>query len=66
MFRCFNCNVVFEEPEYEEICLEHYYGVGSMFSNYHYSSICICPYCGSEDFDEEIDLDEDYEEEEVA
>lgn len=61
MYKCYHCCEIFGEPDYEEICMEDYYGVASQFSNYNYRSVSVCPYCGSEEIEEVLD---DYEDEE--
>ena len=63
MWRCDNCGAEFEEPAVEEICMEDYFGVGSLFRDRHYKNITVCPNCRSEDIDEFFDdEDDDYEE----
>lgn len=47
MYRCPECGAVFEEPEYETVCFEELYGVGSMFADRHYGTFANCPECGS-------------------
>ena len=60
MYRCPECVAVFEEPEYETVCFEELYGVGSMFSDRHYGTFANCPHCGGS-----IDIEYDiYDEEE--
>ena len=49
----------FDYPDYMEVCLEDYYGVGSMFPNRNYGVIAQCPYCGDEDIEEFDEDDED-------
>ena len=62
MYRCPECGAVFEEPEYETVCFEELYGVGSMFQDRHYGTFANCPECG-----EAIDIEYDiYDEEEDA
>ena len=58
MYRCNNCDEIFDEPESERIDLESYYGVGSLFPDHHYGYLSVCPYCNSEDFDEYDEDDE--------
>ena len=63
MYRCPECGSVFEEPEYETVCLEELYGVGSMFSDRHYGTFANCPRCGGS-IDIEYDTwDEEYDDE---
>lgn len=65
MYKCYNCGAIFEEPDYETISKEDYFGVGSMFPRYShtYFTLETCPNCHSEDFDYyyEEDEDEEYE-----
>ena len=66
MYRCPECGVIFEEPVYEEVCLEDYNGVGSMFprASRHYATFASCPKCGDaidieyDIYDEEEEVDE--------
>lgn len=67
MFRCNHCGALFEDPDYESVCMEDYNGVGSMFDTHTYGEIAVCPECGSDNIEETYDLDEwedEYEEEE--
>lgn len=65
MYKCPECGEIFEDPEYETVCMEELYGVSSMFRDSHYKTFASCPHCGSP-IDEETDgWDESYEEEEV-
>lgn len=59
MYKCFNCECRFEEPDYEDLSYEEYYGVGSEFPRYshNYFRLKRCPYCGSDE------VEEDYEDE---
>jgi len=54
MYKCPECGKVFDEPEYETVCFEELYGVGSMFGDRHYGTFANCPHCG-----EAIDIEED-------
>lgn len=56
MYRCNECGRTFEDPFYDEVCLEDYYGVGGMFPNSTYGVIAKCPYCNMDDIEE---FDED-------
>ena len=59
-YKCPECGAVFEEPEYETVCFEELYGVGSMFPDRHYGTFANCPECGGA-----IDIEYDiYDEEE--
>lgn len=52
MYQCAKCKEMFDSPGYEQICFETEYGVGSLFSDYHYGSVPLCPECGSDDIEE--------------
>lgn len=55
--------MIFEEPEYETVCFEELYGVGSMFPDRHYGTFASCPRCGGS-IDIEYDTwDEEYDDE---
>jgi NMD protein affecting ribosome stability and mRNA decay len=63
MYKCPECGSVFEEPEYETVCFEELYGVGSMFADRHYGTFASCPKCGGS-IDIEYDTwDEEYDDE---
>ena len=63
MYKCPECGAIFEEPEYETVCFEELYGVGSMFSDRHYGTFANCPRCGGA-IDIEYDTwDEEYDDE---
>lgn len=60
MYKCPECDEIFEEPVYETICMEEYCGVSTMFSDRHYATFANCPKCGGS-----IDIEYDiYDEEE--
>lgn len=60
-YECHDCRARFDEPDEEYVNSAYYYGVGSEFGSSSDSMlITVCPRCGSENF-EEI---EEYEEEE--
>ena len=60
MYKCPECGAIFDEPEYETVCFEELYGVGSMFPDRHYGTFANCPECGGA-----IDIEYDiYDEEE--
>jgi DNA-directed RNA polymerase subunit RPC12/RpoP len=59
MYKCSNCDEVFDEPKTERTTYEHYYGVDDLFPNHHSLYLDVCPYCG----DEEIEEFEEEEEE---
>lgn len=63
MYKCPECGAIFEEPEYETVCYEEIYGVGSMFPDRHYGTFANCPRCGGS-IDIEYDTwDEEYDDE---
>ena len=63
MYRCPECGSIFEEPEYETICYEELYGVGSMFADRHYGTFANCPRCGGSIDIEHDTWDEEYDDE---
>ena len=65
MYRCPECGAIFEDPVYETVDMEDWYGVSSMFDGpHHYATFASCPECG-EAIDIEYDTwDESYEEDE--
>jgi len=46
MYRCPECGRRFDYPDYLEVCIEDYCGVGSLFRDRHYGTFAACPYCG--------------------
>ena len=63
MYKCPECGAIFDEPEYETVCFEEIYGVGSMFPDRHYGTFANCPRCGGS-IDIEYDTwDEEYDDE---
>ena len=63
MYKCPECGAIFEDPEYETVCFEELYGVGSMFPDRHYGTFANCPECGGA-IDIEYDTwDEEYDDE---
>lgn len=67
-YKCPDCGEIFDEPIYEEVCLEDYNGVSSMFprSSRHYTTFISCPYChGAIDieYDAYDEEEEEYEDE---
>lgn len=63
MYRCRECDRVFDEPDFVERCYEDMYGVGSVFPDRHYGVFAECPYCEApinvyEDEIDEEDLDD--------
>lgn len=61
MWKCNECEEWFDTPDYIEICYERECGVSSLFSDRHYTTVSVCPNCGSYCIEEA-----DYEEEEDA
>lgn len=59
MYRCRECKMTFEYPDYVEICFEDEYGVSSMFSTRNYGVVAQCPYCGHPVYEEEDQIDEE-------
>lgn len=55
--KCNDCNRSFDEPSEKETSYENYYGVSSEFSDSTPLTIEVCPYCGSEDIEEDEDAD---------
>lgn len=55
MYKCKECDEIFEEPEYETLCMEDYCGVSSMFPDRHYKTVATCPRCGAF-----VDLETDF------
>lgn len=53
MFKCHNCNSVFDEPMIYKECMGEYMGIPS------YEIFEICPCCGDNDFDMEEEEEED-------
>ena len=50
MYKCDNCDGLFEEAEKVRCSAEDYNGVSSMFGNSNDIEYDVCPFCGSEDF----------------
>lgn len=61
-FICNDCGEIFDEEDAAtiEVDLESVNGVGGLFPDHHYSTILVCPECGSECLD---DYTEESEEE---
>ena len=60
MYKCPECDEIFEEPEFTETYWEDYNGVSSWFDSRHTVTFASCPKCG-----EAIDIEYDtYNEEE--
>ena len=60
MYRCCNCDEVFDEDEFET----SHECVGEFWGSPAYQDYDVCPYCGSYDFEEYEEEEEDEEEEE--
>lgn len=60
MYKCPECDEIFEKPDFMEYCLEDYNGVSNLFPNRHYATYASCPVCGTP-IDTEYDT---YDEEE--
>lgn len=56
MYKCWNCEAVFEEPDYKEFT-EEYEAWGVKFKEKHVN--IFCPKCGDEEFEEYYELKED-------
>ena len=62
MFKCDNCDSIFETPSIYHTSYEEYYGVGHLFSNSTPLELEVCPCCGEDSFEE---YKEEEEEEEI-
>lgn len=51
MCKCNNCKREFEQPEIINTTYEALYGVSSMFNNFNRITLKICPFCNSEDIE---------------
>ena len=60
MYHCFNCNEDFYEPGKVHTTYERFYGGCEDWGSVTPMTIDVCPYCGSDEFEEE---DDDKEEE---
>lgn len=64
-YECEDCGKIFDEPDERTICLEAENGVGSLFSDCHYTTALCCPYCNAIEIEEIHDYsDEEGEENE--
>ena len=61
MYKCPECGEIFEEPDYETVCMEELYGVGGLFGDRHYKTFASCPECG-ETIDDQYDVWDEEEE----
>lgn len=52
MYRCLNCEELFEEPETKNIIAEEYLGVSHLLQGYTRMNIDVCPCCNDEDLEE--------------
>lgn len=50
---CYDCGNPFDEPDTKRTSCEDIYGVGSEFSGRTMVNVYICPYCKSDDIEEE-------------
>lgn len=53
MWHCDNCNEDFYEPTIKNTTYERFYGVSEEFGYSTPMSIEVCPYCGSDEINEE-------------
>lgn len=64
MYKCPECGEIFDQPVYEEVCMEELYGVSGWFGDRHYKTFASCPECGAP-IDTEYDIyDEEDEDDE--
>ncbi|MGB3972846.1 MAG: hypothetical protein WBL58_01605 [Peptococcia bacterium] len=56
MYKCWNCEAIFEEPVYKEFT-EEYEAWGRNFTEKHVEALC--PECGDDEFEEWIEEEED-------
>ena len=52
MYKCLDCNRVFDEFDTKRTSYESYFGVSDLFPNSHNLTIEVCPRCGSENISE--------------
>ena len=64
MYKCRDCEEIFEEPHEHETTWEKFYGVSGMFPDSHRLTIYECPRCGSDQIEEYFEEEEEEEEEE--
>ena len=65
-YRCLNCRKTFSEPEQKKTTYESYFGVSSLFPTGNVMYVRCCPYCGSDDIEEEqFDYDCEDDEDEL-
>lgn len=48
MYRCVDCDCIFEEPIIQKFSYEEFYGVASMFDTSTPLEIKVCPNCNSD------------------
>ena len=53
MYKCSSCRSCFDKPDTKDTSYEDYYGVGAEFPDRHSLTIEVCPYCWSEDIEQE-------------
>lgn len=56
MYWCYNCEKRFEDPIEKHTTYENYYGLET--PQHTPLTLCLCPYCGSEEIEEEVEEDE--------
>jgi len=59
MYKCNDCKQMFDYPTQENTSYEDYYGVADYFYDKTPLTIERCPYCGSGDFDEYYEEDDE-------
>lgn len=52
MWYCNNCGAVFDEPIEKPTTYENIYGVSGEVESRTYTTICLCPNCGTDDIEE--------------
>ena len=55
MYKCNNCNKTFEEPNELITTYESYYGVSCLFESSNKMVIKVCPICGCDEIEENIE-----------
>lgn len=58
MYRCVDCDCIFEEPIVQRMSYEDFYGVSSMFDTSTPMELNVCPNCSSEYIEENFELKE--------
>ena len=52
MYKCNNCDEMFEEPDRKNIIAEEHLGISNLFPTRTRMDTFICPSCGDEDIEE--------------